>query len=174
MDLASHDVSIFGFLLDAPPESVSARGASWLNPRVEDVAFVSFRYPGNVLANVHVSWMDPRKVRRITVVGEAGMAEWDDIDVTAPLTIFDKAVERLDYESFGEFRMRTHEGDVTIPRVKLGEPLREQTSHFLDCVERRERPHSDGRNGLEVVAILEAVQQSMDRDGAPVRVEVPR
>ena len=99
----------------------------------------------------------------------------DDIDVTAPLTIYDKTVERdMDYESFGEFRLRAHEGDVLIPKVQLGEPLREQTAHFLDCVESREKPLSDGRNGLEVVAVLEAVQKSMDRDGAPVAVELPR
>jgi predicted dehydrogenase len=154
---------------------VSARGQGWLNAGVEDVAFISLRYPEQVLANAHVSWMDPRKIRRITVVGEGGMELWDDIDVTAPLTLHDKSVERdMDYETFGEFRLRTHEGDVTIPRVKLAEPLREQTAHFLDCVERREKPISDGRNGLEVVAILEAVQKSMQRDGAPVPVEIPR
>jgi len=138
------------------------------------VAFVSFRYPGQILANLLASWMNPHKVRRLTVVGEGGMAQWDDIDVTAPLTLFDKTVERqLDYDSFGEFRMRTHEGDVMIPKVQLTEPLREQTSHFLDCVERRERPLTDARNGLEVVAVLEAVQKSMNLDGAPVAVEVP-
>jgi predicted dehydrogenase len=175
MDLASHDVSIFGYLLDALPESVSARGQCWLNPDVEDVAFMSFRYPDKILANAHVSWMDPHKIRRITVVGEDAMALWDDNSPTAPLTLHDKSVERdMDYENFGEFRLRTHEGDITIPKVKLGEPLREQTAHFLDSVERREKPLSDGRNGLEVVAILEAVQKSMQRDGAPVPVEIPR
>ncbi len=174
MDLAAHDVSIFNYLLDGLPTSVSARGECWLNPGVEDVAFVSFRYPGQILANLLASWMNPHKVRRLTVVGEGGMAQWDDIDVTAPLTLFDKTVERqLDYDSFGEFRMRTHEGDVMIPKVQLTEPLREQTSHFLDCVERRERPLTDARNGLEVVAVLEAVQKSMNLDGAPVAVEVP-
>jgi predicted dehydrogenase len=174
MDLAAHDVSIFGYLLDALPESVSARGQSWLNPGVEDVAFMSFRYPGQILANVHVSWMDPHKIRRITVVGDAGMALWDDIDVNAPLTLFDKSVEReLDYDSFGEFRLRTHEGDVTIPKVHLTEPLRDQTAHFLDCVENRRQPICDGRNGLEVVAVLEAVRRSIELDGAPVPVEIP-
>jgi predicted dehydrogenase len=174
MDLAAHDLSIFGYLLGALPESVSARGQAWLNPGVEDVVFASLRYPNDVLANLHVSWLDPRKVRRITAVGDAGMALWDDIDVTAPLTLYDKTVKRdMDYESFGEFRLRTHEGDVMIPKVHLVEPLREQTAHFLDCVEKRSQPVTDGRNGLEVVCVLEAMQASMDQDGAPVEVRVP-
>lgn len=174
MDLAGHDISIFDYLLDALPESVSARGGCWLNDGVEDVAFISFRYPNQVLANAHTSWLDPHKVRRLTVVGDAGMAQWDDIDATAPLTLFDKTVERdLEYESFGEFRLLAHEGDVVIPRVHLGEPLRDQTAHFLGCVERRERPLTDGRNGLEVVSVLQAVERSMERDGAPVAVEIP-
>jgi predicted dehydrogenase len=174
MDLASHDVSIFGYLLRALPESVSARGQAWLNRGVEDVVFASLRYPNDVLANIHVSWLDPRKVRSITAVGDAGMALWDDIDATAPLTLYDKTVRRdMDYESFGEFRLRTHEGDVMIPRVHLVEPLREQTAHFLDCVEARTPPLSDARNGLEVVCVLEAMQESMNRDGAPAAVHVP-
>jgi predicted dehydrogenase len=174
MDLAAHDVSIFGYLLGSLPDSVSARGQAWLNPGVEDVVFASLRYPNEVLANLHVSWLDPRKVRRITAVGDAGMALWDDIDVTAPLTLYDKMVKRdMDYESFGEFRLRTHEGDVMIPKIHLVEPLREQTTHFLDCVETRSQPLSDGRNGLEVVCVLEAMQESMDQDGAPVTVRVP-
>ena len=174
MDLASHDLAIFGYLLGTLPESVSARGEAWLKPGVEDVVFASLRYPGQVLANVHVSWLDPRKVRRITVVGDAGMALWDDIDVTAPLTLYDKKVERdPSAENFGEFRLRTHDGDVRIPKIHLVEPLREQTAHFLDCVERRTRPLSDGRNGYEVVCVLEAMAESLVRNGAPVDVHVP-
>jgi len=174
MDLAAHDLAIFGYLLGALPESVSARGQAWLNPGVEDVVFASLRYPDAVLANLHVSWLDPRKVRRITAVGDAGMALWDDIDVTAPLTLYDKTVKRdMAYESFGEFRLLTHEGDVMIPKVHLVEPLREQTAHFLDCVEARTQPLCDARSGLEVVAVLEAMQASMNRDGAPVPVRLP-
>ena len=172
MDLASHDVSVLAWLLGARPESVSARGQAWLQPGVEDVVFASLRYPGEVLANLHVSWIDPRKVRRLTVVGDAGMALFDDIDVAAPLTLYDKTVERdLSYESFGEFRLRTHEGDVRIPKVHLVEPLRAQTAHFLDCVDSRETPLSDGRFAVEVVRVLEALARSMAQDGAPVRIE---
>jgi predicted dehydrogenase len=174
MDLASHDVSIFAHLLGGLPESVSARGQAWLHPGIEDVVFASLRYPGEVLANLHVSWMDPRKVRRLTVVGDAGMALFDDIDVAAPLTFYDKTVQRdLSYESFGEFRLRTHEGDVMIPKLHLVEPLREQTAHFLDCVETRTPPLSDARSGVEVVRVIEALQRSMALDGAPVRIDPP-
>jgi predicted dehydrogenase len=174
MDLAAHDVSIFGYLLDALPESVSARGQAWLNPGVEDVVFASLRYPNGVLANLLVSWLEPRKVRRITAVGDTGMALWDDIDPAAPLTLYEKSLHRdMDYESFGEFRLRTHQGDVVIPGLRLVEPLREQTDHFLDCVETRTPPLCDARSGLEVVCVLEAMQASMDRDGAPVDVRVP-
>lgn len=171
MDLASHDLAVFGYLLGSLPESVSARGQAWLKPGVEDVVFASLHYPGQVLAKIHASWLDSRKVRRITVVGDAGMALWDDIDVTAPLTLYDKKVERdLAYENFGEFRLRTHEGDVRLPKV---EPLQAQSAHFLDCVERRTRPLSDGRNGFEVVCVLEAMARSIAQDGAPVDVLVP-
>jgi predicted dehydrogenase len=174
MDLASHDLAIFGYLLGSLPESVSARGQAWFKPGVEDVVFASLHYPGQVLANIYVSWLDPRKVRRITVVGDAGMALFDDIDATAPLTLYDKKVDgNLSYESFGEFRLRTHEGDVRIPKIHLVEPLQAQTAHFLDCVERRSRPLSDGRNGLEIVCVLEAMARSIALDGAPVDVEVP-
>ncbi len=169
MDLAAHDVSIFGYLLGTLPKSVSARGHAWVNRGIEDVVFASLRYPNEILANLHVSWLDPRKVRRITVVGDAGMALWDDIDVTAPLTLYDKTVKRdMGYESFGEFRLRTHEGDVLIPKVHLVEPLREQTTHFLDCVDARTQPLSDGRTGLAVMRVLEALQASIGRDGAPI------
>jgi len=174
MDLASHDVSIFDYLLDSVPEYVSAVGEGWLNEGIEDDTFASLRYPGRILANVHTSWMDPQKVRRLTVVGDGGMAQWDDIDTAAPLSLYDKTVDRsFEYDSFGEFQLRTHEGDVLIPKIQLGEPLREQTRHFLDCVDRREAPLSDGKNGLEVVLILEAVQRSMRENGAPIPVEIP-
>lgn len=172
MDLASHDVSILNFLLNNLPESVSARGGAWLNKPVQDVAFLTLRYPNGILASVHVSWMDPRKVRQLTVVGDKGMAVWDDMHTSHPITIYDKQVSHVPYyESFGEFQLLTHEGDITSPVIKMTEPLKAQSQHFVDCVESRRRPLTDGMSGFHVVRVLEAIQGSMDADGAPVQVD---
>lgn len=172
-DLASHDLSIFNFLLDARPLEVSAVGAGYLRGDVEDVAFVSLRYPDNVLANVRVSWLDPKKVRQLTVVGHRKMALWDDLNETGPLTIFDKGVEWQPayYESFGEFRLLTRQGDVWIPNVPAEEPLKLQARHFLDVLAGRDTNRSDGAFSTGIVRILEAVNESLRGRGAPVALD---
>ncbi len=113
-DLATHDISIFNYLLGSEPEVVSATGASFVRSNIEDVAFVSMRYPGNVLTNLHASWLDPKKVRQITVVGRRQMATWDDLQPTSPIAIYDKgAMTVRDYGDYGEYlRLSTWEGDI--------------------------------------------------------------
>ncbi len=170
-DLASHDVSILLFLLGQMPTEVSARGECYLQPGIQDVAFLSMGFPNTVLANVHVSWLDPKKVRRLTVVGDRKMLVWDDLDTTGPIRIYDKGVVRAgSYTDYGEFQLLAREGDVTIPRVPAREPLRIQSDEFLRCVHERVAPESDGRFALKVVRILEAAQRSIGQGGAPIPV----
>jgi len=170
-DLAPHDVSIFGYLLDAQPTEVAARGMAFLQPGVPDVTFISLTFPDQILAQIHVSWLDPRKVRQITIVGDRKMVSWDDLDHVGPIKVYDKRVTREPfYESFGEFVLLAREGDITIPKVATTEPLKVEVSHFLECVRTRRQPLTNGRNGADVVCVLEAIQESLDGNGVPVEV----
>jgi predicted dehydrogenase len=168
-DLAAHDLSILDSWLGAEPVAVTARGQSYLNRGVEDVVLASFTYPGDVLASVHASWLNPRKVREITVVGEHRMAVWNDMDLAEPVRIYDKTVDpprRGDYaDSFGAFRMLVRNGDVRIPHIAGPEPLAAECSHFLDCVLGRATPINGGAGALSVVRSLEAADRSM-REGS--------
>lgn len=174
-DLASHDLSIFNFLLESRPVEVSAVGAGYVRAEIEDVAFVSLRYPSDVLANVRVSWLDPRKVRELTVVGHRKMALWNDLGEMGPLTIFDKGVEWQPtyYESYGEFRLLTRQGDVEIPNVPAEEPLKLQARHFLDVVAGEAKNRSDGAFSADIVRVLEAINESLEGRGAPVELAWP-
>ena len=168
-DLATHDISIFNFLFDATPESVSAVGGRFLQPNVEDVAFVSLRYPNNILAHVQVSWLDPKKLREIVVVGDKKMVIWDDLASAGPITIYDKGVDRpQDYADFGQFQLLMREGDITIPKLKLEEPLKVQNRFFLHSIREGRLTMNDGPFAVDVVRVLEAVQSSLAKGGAPV------
>jgi predicted dehydrogenase len=176
-DLATHDISIFNWLLDSEPEVVSATGASFVRTNIEDVAFVTMRYPGKVLTNIHVSWLDPKKVRRITVVGRRQMATWDDLQPTSPIAIYDKGAMTVeDYGDYGEYlRLSTWEGDIRLPRVQPDEPLKLQAIEFLTWLRDGHLRHGyTGRSrsefSLGIVRVLEAIDASMKQDGSPVEV----
>ena len=170
-DLASHDISILNFLLEGVPVAVNATGQSYLSPHVEDVVFVSLVYPGDVLANVHVSWLDPKKVREITVVGEKRMVVWNDLSAEGPITVYDKGVIREPYYSdYGEFNLLVRQGEISIPYVKQFEPVRAQAIHFVDCIKERKAPRSDGAGGLAVVRVLEAVEKSLSAGGRRIEL----
>jgi predicted dehydrogenase len=172
-DLASHDVSMATYWLDAEPLKVSAVGGSWINAGVEDAVFATLHYPGEVLVNLHVSWLNPRKNRDITVVGDRRMLTLNDLDLQEPIRIFDKGVagEHKDFvDSFAAFRTALREGDILSPRVALGEPLKNECDHFIECVVKRSPPLTDGRRGLGVVRALEALGESARQGGAPVAV----
>jgi predicted dehydrogenase len=171
LDLASHDVSIYNHLLGAPPLEVSAVGRSFLQPGVEDVSVITLQYPDNVVASIHVSWLDPKKVREITVVGEKKMAIWDDLSTLGPVMLFDKGVtKRQEYADFGEFQLLAREGDVVVPRVPAEEPLRSQSRAFVEALGAPETLTSDGRVGADVVRVLAAINESMAGNGAPVKL----
>jgi predicted dehydrogenase len=171
-DLATHDISIFNWLLESQPESVSATGASFLQPGIEDVVFISLTYPRNVIANIRCSWLDPKKVRQITVVGNRKMVTWDDLDPNRPVAIYEKGANaKEDYTGYGEFlRISMWDGDVRLPKVQADEPLKIQDRYFLNAVQQGTLARSNGRFAVGVVKTLEAVSESLKSGGSRVRV----
>ncbi|MDZ7374213.1 MAG: Gfo/Idh/MocA family oxidoreductase [candidate division KSB1 bacterium] len=171
-DLATHDVSIFNYLLGQKPELVSATGASFLQPGVEDVVFISLRYPGGIWANIRASWLDPKKVRQMTVVGTKKMVTWDDLELTSPVAVYDKGANAVqEYADYGEFlRITMWEGDVLLPKVQMQEPLKNQNQYFLECLRSGRVERSGPEFSLEVVEVLEAIEQSLRNHGSPVRI----
>jgi predicted dehydrogenase len=172
-DLASHDVSIFNYLLGDPPTHVRAAGMSFLQHGVEDVAFVTLYYPNQVLAHLQASWLHPKKVRELTIVGDRKMATWNDLSTTGPIALFAKHVLTPgDFTDFGQFHLLVKDGDINIPYVPLREPLRVQAEAFLHAVRTRERPLADGRFAAQVAAALAAANRSMRSDGETTPVEI--
>lgn len=175
-NLAPHDVSILLYLFDSFPEAVCAHGITHIQPGIEDVVFAHLRFPGGVGAHIHVSWLDPGKVRQMTLVGSKKMVVYDDVDPDAKVRIIDKGVTRVandnrePFSSFGEFQLLLRAGDVLIPKIQAVEPLRLECEHFIDCIENDQQPLTDGGHGLLVVKVLEAAQDSMRRGSVPVEV----
>lgn len=171
-DLATHDISIFNWLLSSAPETVSAIGGSFLQQGIADVVFITLRYPGNVLAHIHASWLNPKKVRQITIVGSKKMLTWDDLELNTPVAIYDKGANTTPaYSDYGEFlRVSMWEGDVRLPKINLEEPLKVQARAFLDAIRRGIVERSDGDFSVQVVRTLEAASASLARGGSPVQV----
>ncbi|MCU0269497.1 MAG: Gfo/Idh/MocA family oxidoreductase [Acidimicrobiales bacterium] len=170
-DLAAHDVAIMNFLLDSTPDVVSARSGHVANPRFDDIAYLWLEYnERSVVAAVHVSWLDPCKVRRITVVGSERMAVYNDLSMDERLKLYDKGVEFAEgdpqHETNGGLPLSYRYGDVTSPFISFDEPLKLEDRHFLECVRTGATPLTDGRSGLEVVEVLAAVDESLRRDAA--------
>ncbi|HYM49812.1 MAG TPA: Gfo/Idh/MocA family oxidoreductase [Candidatus Limnocylindrales bacterium] len=168
-DLMTHDVSILLHFLNQAPAWVSGQGASFLSPGCEDIAFATLHFTGGVTANIRASWLDPRKVREITVVGAGKMAFFNDLEAQEPVRIFDKGTMREpSYQTFGEFKLVTRSGDVVSPAITASEPLKNQCQHFLQSLVSRRPALSDGNDGLRVVEIVEAINRSIAQCGAPV------
>lgn len=171
-DLAAHDVSIFQYWLPGRPLRATGKGGSWLNPGIEDAVFATVEWQGGVLANLHATWLSPQKIRQITVVGDAKMLVFDDMNVTEPVRIYDKGVatpplsEAPIVDSFAGFRSSIREGDITIPRVVPGEPLRAECDHFLDCIQKGDRPLCGPAEAIAVVRTLDAIERSLRRGSA--------
>ena len=164
-----HDLSMIDHILGEHPVTVSACGTAVLQPGIEDVVFVTLRYASGILANLHLSWLHPRKERRFTLVCSQKMVELDDVS-PEKLRIYDKGYDRPpEFTQFGEF-LTIRDGDVHIPKVAMEEPLRAEIRHFLDCIERGERPETDLAQGVRVTAILAAAEMSLAAGGAPLPV----
>jgi predicted dehydrogenase len=166
--LGPHDISVINYLTGEEPVEVSAHGECYLQPGVEDVVFGYIKYPSGMVGHLHVSWLDPHKSRKITVVGADKMVVFDDMESDRKVTVYDKSAFRVQYESYGEY-ISLRFGDINIPHISNDEPLRLECEHFVDCMRERRQPLSDGRDGLNVVRVLEAMERSLRHGGRPVR-----
>lgn len=158
--LGAHDVSVVLALAGEEPSELAAHGECYMQPGIEDVVFAFMRFPSGLAAHLHLSWLDPHKERRFTVVGSKRMATFDDMELERKLTIYDKGFDEK-ADSYGEYITRA--GDIRCPRVPNAEPLRLECEHFLHCVRDGATPRSDGQSGLRVVRVLEGLQRELDR-----------
>jgi predicted dehydrogenase len=210
-NLAPHDVSIVLYLLGERPVRVACAGHCFLQPGVEDVAFLTLEFGpsgepggGRRAAHIHLTWLDPHNVREVVVVGTRKMVVYDDVDADHMIQVYDKGVDRIPsepaapagaggassasrangagvadaenpfrrpVESFGEFKLILRSGDLTVPKIRFAEPLRNELAHYVECIQTGARPLTDWRNGLEVVRVLEAADASLRQGGAPVDVD---
>jgi predicted dehydrogenase len=168
--LAPHDVSVACYLFDAQPVSVSASGQAYLQKGVEDVVFANLKFADGRMAHIHVSWLDPHKIRKVTLVGSTKMVVFDDMEASEKIRIYDKGADiKLSVESYVEaITLRT--GDILIPQVSGEEPLKTECLHFIQSIANNTQPRSDGADGLRVVKVLEAGSRSLARGGEPVNL----
>lgn len=171
-DLAPHDVSIFSYLLGHQPKKVSAVGICHLHKDLEDVAFVNFFYDDGILGNIHISWVDSNKLRQVAVIGSKARILFDDLNPLERLRIFEKGIS-IDkpYSSFGEFQLLLRDGDIHSPKVNAEEPLHNVCLEFVDCIRTGKKPLADGRNGLDVVRVMCAIQKSIASGGEPINIQ---
>ncbi len=162
--LGAHDVSVALHLVGEEPVECVAQGASYVRAPIQDVVFCYLRFPSGVVAHLHLSWLDPHKERRITVVGSRRMATFDDMLIEGKLTLYDKGFDE-DTSSWGEYIARS--GDTFSPQIPNREPLRIECEHFIQCIRTGATPRSDGQSGLRVVRVLEALQRSLDESQPP-------
>ena len=168
-DLAPHDLSIVLYLTGEAPESVSCTGKAHINPDIEDITNITMNFSGGCFALVQSSWIDPRKVREMTIVGTKKMIVYDDLEPLEKIKIFDKRVEvPPHYDTYAEFHYAYHYGDVYSPYLKQTEPLKIECQHFLDCIKTGNKPESSGEDGMRVVQILESCSASLNDGGALV------
>jgi predicted dehydrogenase len=168
-DLAPHDISIILHLLGEFPKSVNCSGNAHVTPGIEDVTNMSFVFTNQRFATIQSSWLEPRKIREMTIVGTQRMIVYDDLQTHEKIRVYDVRVERPPhYDTFAEFHYSYHYGDSYIPYLKQEEPLKTECEHFLDCIENGTSPATGGQAGLEMVRILEAASASLKANGAPV------
>jgi predicted dehydrogenase len=172
-DLAPHDISIIFYILNQFPISLNAQGKAHFNEKIEDVATVTLNFPNGTIAFLHNSWLDPDKIRKITIVGSKKMLVYDDISQNEKIKIFDKGVEVPPYyDSYAEFHFSYRYGDIYVPRLNEHEPLSFECKHFLECIREGKSPRSDGYSGLRVVSVLEAANKSLRNNGARQQVKI--
>jgi len=168
-DLAPHDISIILHILGESPIAVNCQGNAHITPGVEDVTNMSLYFPRKRFATIQSSWLEPRKIREMTVVGTRRMIVYDDLRTREKIRIYDARVERPPhYDTFAEFQYSYHYGDSYIPHIQQEEPLKLACQHFIDCIESNSQPLTGGLQGLEMVRILEAATASLKMKGAPV------
>jgi len=169
--LAPHDVSVACYLFDAQPVSVSASGHAYLQQGIEDVVFANLKFADGRMAHIHVSWLDPHKVRKVTLVGSEKMVVFDDMEASEKIRVHDKSAgNKKSIDSYVEaITLRT--GDILIPAIGSEEPLKTECAHFIESISQDKTPRSDGQDGLRVVKVLEAGSESLRRGGEPVTLK---
>jgi len=171
-NLAPHDVSMLIYFLGMPLK-VNAFGYSFIQKDIEDVVFMVLEFPNNVIAKIHVSWLDPSKIREMTLVGSKKMIVFDDMDNESKLRIYDKGVTKQlgDNNAYGQYQIKLRAGDIILPKIDMKEPLKEEYEHFIECVRDGKESISNGKVGLNVVKVLEAAQKSIKNNGMSVQIE---
>jgi len=176
-NLAPHDISILLYLMNWEwPLSVSAHGVDYVQPGIEDVVFATLTWPNRMTAHIHVSWLDPGKTRKMTVVGNRKMVVYDDVS-DDKIAVFDKGIDRvvksggpMHYDDFNNYQLLHRTGDILLPRVDFEEPVKVEAAHFLECIRTGQSPLTGAQHGLSAVAILEAVQKSLKSQGQIVNL----
>ncbi len=167
---APHDISIILMFMNQEPVRVVSTGQSFIQPGIEDVVFTTLHFADGKMAHIHVSWLDPHKIRKVTVVGSKKMAVIDDMEASEKIRIYDKGVNFTgNYTVYGEY-LTLRIGDILIPNIKNQEPLKIECQHFVDCILNNKIPRSDGNDGLRVLRVLNAAQESLKKGGAPVNL----
>lgn len=180
-NLAPHDVSIILWGLEKKPVEVNARGFCYIQKGIEDVVIASIKFEGGSCAFIHTSWLDPGKIRKMTIVGSKKMIVYDDVASDTKVQVYDKGIDKSpvktgdfphleEYKDFAQFQFIQRAGDIQIPKIDFVEPLKTECKHFLECIESGREPLSSGRNSLAVVKVLEAAQKSLKNNGAVVKV----
>ncbi|MCA9887258.1 MAG: Gfo/Idh/MocA family oxidoreductase [Anaerolineae bacterium] len=172
-DLAPHDISVLHFLFGEMPNQISATGKANIVPNIHDIVYMHMDFPSGISAHLRASWLDPQKVRQLTVVGSKKMLVFDDVASLEKIKIYDKGVETLPYtETYKEFHLSYRYGDIVIPNISFVEPLRVECEHFVDSILLDSAPQTDGINGLRVVSVLEAAQRSLENQGKMMPIEL--
>lgn len=171
-DLAPHDISILRYILDADPINICLQAGDCVQDGIEDIAYATLNFPNDILAHIRMSWLDPAKTRRITVVGSQKMVIYDDVENLEKIRVYDKGVKAIRRtDTYGEFQFAYHYGDVVIPYIRSEEPLRLECLHFVECIQDGTAPRTDGYSGLRVVQIIEAAQESLRNEGRLVTID---
>ena len=178
-DLAPHDISMLLYYLGQPPMAVRAVGRSYVRQGIEDDAHINLEFNEKIMANMHVSWLDPMKIRKTTIVGNKKMLVFDDTLDNEKIRIYDKgvAIEKNNipkqpyYDTFEQWKLTYRSGDVYAPKIENKESLNVMASHFIDCIKNNKKPLTDGASGLKVVRVLEAMQESLKNDGKKVNIK---
>lgn len=173
-DLSPHDISIINYLLGKYPIEVSAYSQRFLSHVLDDVGFVILRYPHNVLVHLHASWLDPKKIREMTIIGDKKMLVYEDTNTNEPIRLYDKSVMKKkydrEYRTYEEFQLIIKNGQVNSLNVPAQEPLKIECQHFINCITSGSRPLTDGENGLAVLCVLDAIDKSISGGGRFVKV----
>jgi len=171
-DLAPHDISIALYLLGKEPTTVQGQGKWHYFENIEDVATATLNFDSGEIAFIHTSWLDPYKVRKMTLVGSKKMLVYDDTHPNEKIKLFDKGIDAPPhYDTYGEFQFAYRYGDIFSPRIDDREPVRVECEHFIECIRGSKTPRSDGYSGLRVVTILEAICESIKKGGAQIQVQ---